>query len=107
MRTQTTTTGTATTPATRATMELSGCIIAAAMTPATTRMSRATGPISTLGCVRTLTTTCSPSDKSFFEIPMCASCQMRGSSRRYRELMPCLLYTSDAADDLTRVDLGG
>src|SRR5665811_2544464 len=25
----------------------------------------------------------------------------------YEDLTPCLLYTSDAADDLTRVDLGG
>src|SRR5665811_585467 len=30
--------------------------------------------------------------------------QSRGGNRR---TMSCLLYTSDAADDLTRVDLGG
>src|SRR5665647_2680147 len=88
MNTQTNTTGTATTAATRPSLELSGCSIAVVMTPATTRMRSTTGPMSALGCVRTLTTTCSPSDKSFFEIAMSASCQTRRLSRRYRDLMP-------------------
>src|SRR5665254_16095 len=30
-----------------------------------------------------------------------------GGLARDRRVHPCLLYTSDAADDLTRVDLGG
>src|SRR5665811_2552577 len=35
---------------------------------------------------------------------------LRGASPQrvsWRKYLPCLLYTSDAADDLTRVDLGG
>src|SRR5665811_2023692 len=33
--------------------------------------------------------------------------EARGNTRGQHPLGTCLLYTSDAADDLTRVDLGG
>src|SRR5665811_2444073 len=35
------------------------------------------------------------------------TCTCRGGRPHGSKCYPCLLYTSDAADDLTRVDLGG
>jgi len=71
-----------------ATTVLLGISIRAVMMPATTSMSKTTGPISALPCERTLSTTYSPSDSNFFEIPMPASCQTRWSLRRKRDVMP-------------------